>query len=75
LIAEVVGRSITTGALLALVFLMVPLTILLYETSKTTQWIAISIFVSNLKMMVVFATYAAVLSEFISNIPLIPARF
>jgi hypothetical protein len=71
----VVERSITTDALLALVLLMVPFTILSYETSKMVQWIAISIFVSNLKIMVVFATYAAVLSEFISNSPLIPTQF
>jgi di/tricarboxylate transporter len=75
LIAEVVGRSITTGTLLALVFLMVPLTVLSYETSKMAQWIAVPMSVSNLEMIVVFATYAAVLSEFISNIPLIPTQF
>jgi uncharacterized membrane protein YadS len=74
LFVEAVGRSITTGTVLALVFLMVSLTIVSYETNKTVRWITISIFVLNLEAMVVFATYSAVPSEFISNIPLVPTQ-
>jgi hypothetical protein len=79
LLAEILGRSIST--LIAAIFLIVPLTLLSYETSKKVQLITISSFVvtfsslvsfmlkvSNLEMMVVSATYAAVLSVFVSNV-------
>jgi hypothetical protein len=80
LIAEIFGR-VTTAALTA-VFLVAPLVILSHESSKNTQLAVISVCiiilaflvslflkVSSFEMMAVTATYAAVLSVFVSNVP------
>lgn len=79
-IADVVGRiavTVITGF-----FLVVPLSILSYESVRRIQLTVVSTFIiafsfsvsillktSNTEMMVVSAAYAAVLSVFVSNIP------
>jgi hypothetical protein len=80
LIADVFGR--VTTATLIVAFLVAPLAILSYESSKKTQLIVIStcitvlsflvslfLKVSSFEMMAVAAAYAAVLSVFVSNAP------
>jgi hypothetical protein len=80
LIADVIGRVTTAG--ITSVFLIVPLVVLSYESSKGTQLIIISICilvlsflvslllrVSSFEMMAVSAAYAAILSVFVSNAP------
>lgn len=83
LIAEIIGR-VTTAALTA-VFLIAPLAILSYESSKAIQLVVIAVCivvlsflvslflkVSSFEMMAVAAAYAAVLSVFVSNMPNVP---
>lgn len=80
LIAEIIGR-VATAALTA-VFLIAPLAILSYQSSKDIQLAVISVCilvlsflvslflkVSSFEMMAVAAAYAAVLSVFVSNVP------
>jgi hypothetical protein len=80
MIAEIIGR-VTTAALIA-IFLIAPLAILSHESSKTIQLVVISVCiillaflvslflkVSSFEMMAVVAAYAAVLSVFVSNVP------
>ena len=80
-IAEVAGRIIM--AAMSIVFLLVPLSLLSYQSSRVVQLAVVSICialfsvlvsillkVSNLEMMMVTATYGAVLSVFVSNAPL-----
>ncbi|KAF1932708.1 uncharacterized protein M421DRAFT_416321 [Didymella exigua CBS 183.55] len=80
LIAEIIGRVAT--AALAAVFLIAPLAILSYQSSKNIQLAVISVCililsflvslflkVSSFEMMAVAAAYAAVLSVFVSNVP------
>jgi hypothetical protein len=80
LIADVIGRVTTAG--ITSVFLIFPLVVLSYESSKGTQLIIISICilvlsflvslllrVSSFEMMAVSAAYAAILSVFVSNAP------
>jgi hypothetical protein len=84
LIAEIIGR-VGTAALAAL-FLIAPLAILTYQSSKNIQLAIISVCivvlsflvslflkVSSFEMMAVAAAYAAVLSVFVSNVPNGPA--
>lgn len=80
LIADVIGRVTTAG--LTAIFLVVPLAVLSYQPSKRNQLIIISVCilvlsflvsmflkVSSFEMMAVSAAYAAVLSVFVSNVP------
>ena len=84
LIADIIGRI--TTALLTAVFLIAPLAILSYQSSKNVQLIVISVCilvlsflvslflkVSSFEMMAIAAAYAAVLSVFVSNVPNTPA--
>ncbi|KAH8691088.1 hypothetical protein GQ44DRAFT_754052 [Phaeosphaeriaceae sp. PMI808] len=79
-IADVIGR-ISTAAMTG-TFLVVPLAVLSHELSKDTQLVVVSICivvlsflvslflkVSSFEMMAVSAAYAAVLSVFVSNVP------
>jgi hypothetical protein len=83
LIAEIIGR-VTTAALAA-VFLVAPLAILSYQSSKDIQLVVIAVCilvlsflvslflkVSSFEMMAIAAAYAAVLSVFVSNVPNVP---
>lgn len=78
LIADVMGRVMTAG--LTVVFLVTPLAILSYQSSKVIQLVVIALWilvlsflvslflkVSSFEMMAVAAAYAAVLSVFVSN--------
>ncbi|KAH6867774.1 hypothetical protein B0T10DRAFT_325150 [Thelonectria olida] len=80
LIADITARVIT--ALVAGIFLIVPLVALSHEPRKTVQLAVVSVFIvvfaclvtvmlraSNLEMMIVSAAYAAILSVFVSNNP------
>ncbi|KAI0188488.1 hypothetical protein EV127DRAFT_497834 [Xylaria flabelliformis] len=77
--AEIIGRIIT--AIIAAIFLIVPLIILSYQSSKNIQLIIVSSFIvvfsflvgimlkiSNLETMAVAAAYAAVIVTFVSNV-------
>jgi len=77
-IAAIAGRFLCSLA--TTVFLVVPLIILSYQSSKAVQLVTISVFIvtlsflmsigmktSNLETMAVSAAYAAVLSVFVSN--------
>lgn len=80
LIAEVVGRLIV-GAITS-IFLIAPLAVLSHQSRKEVQLMVISVCivlfaslvstllkVTNLEMMIVSATYGAILSVFVSNAP------
>ncbi|KAF2494970.1 hypothetical protein BU16DRAFT_573185 [Lophium mytilinum] len=82
LIADVIGR--VTAAALTAVFLVCPLAILAHESSKNVQLVVVSVCilvlsflvalflkVSSFEMMAISAAYAAVLSVFVSNTPVI----
>jgi hypothetical protein len=79
LIAEIIGRIMTE--VLTVVFLVTPLVILSHQSSKNIQLVIISVCilllafivsiclkVSSFEMMAVSASYAAILSVFVSNI-------
>ncbi|KAK4205992.1 hypothetical protein QBC37DRAFT_156502 [Rhypophila decipiens] len=81
LIANIAGRLITT--ILTAIFLIAPLTVLSYKSSKDTQLVIVSLCililsflvslflkVSSFEIMALSAAYAAVLSVFVSNIPI-----
>ncbi|KAK3312588.1 hypothetical protein B0H66DRAFT_570940 [Apodospora peruviana] len=80
LIAEVTGRLVT--AMLTAIFLIAPLVVLSYRSSKETQLVIVSLCililsflvslflrVSSFEIIALSAAYAAVLSVFVSNIP------
>ena len=80
LIADIIGR--VTTAVLTAAFLVAPLAILSHESSKDIQLVVVSVSililsflvslflkVSSFEMMAISAAYAAVLSVFVSNVP------
>lgn len=81
-IADVLGR-VTTAAITG-IFLVAPLAVLSHESSIDAQLVVVSICiiilsflvslflkVSNFEVMAVSAAYAAVLSVFVSNVPVV----